>query len=572
MNAISGPEPRDEPILNADRSRSRGWLKSVFSNAALKSILSTDNMLSLAGGAAASFAVKTAAVSAAAAIGSPVIVIAATAGLLGGGASAAAKIMIERSLARRRGETVAAWSDPSIKRRLMMGAAAGIMGGAAGNLLMQNLDTVKLVASSLCDKFKLAAFGAATGIVTTAASIQVNRTHARQTGDAVPSWISKQTFKKLLAGAAAGAATGLAVDAGIDLATSGMSNGGNDIANLPNDLAGHVADGQNSDFMAAPFPAAEPAVSVDPFENIAASPNAEPIVTTADPVESIRSFDLGSEVAIRPEPPVAAAAPDAVLRDVVPETTIAMAVPVPAEIPAAEVELTTDTGDLPVGQTMNVTQPENVDSSVATPAVDPATALEAVLQNGNLSPLARETFTRALQGNAMALKDAGHFLSNGLEGVAQDQQLAAAMFRQAADQNDNIVAKLQAMTALTFYERHGLGGIAANPAAALEKARASVDPLARAYARSWAEPGERTVSGTRPAANAGQNGASARHGSGRAEANIRPAANEAFTSNSASQLNCQPTGDRTERCILRGPAGDRVTVGSTVRFRPAGVR
>lgn len=161
--------------------------------------------------------------------------------------------------------------------------------------------------------------------------------------------------------------------------------------------------------------------------------------------------------------PVVDAKPDAVI----------MATPDPApSVP----ELTTVTPE-PAAETV-------IAAPIAVPCPTPMESFAALIDGQNVSDRVTDAIARAGSDNAriaaQGAKDLAFFAFNGFDGVPKDPTVAAGLFQQAAE-----AGNLQAKIDLLYMQYHGLGGVTANPSAALSAMNDIGTPRAEMFVQQW---------------------------------------------------------------------------------------
>lgn len=130
----------------------------------------------------------------------------------------------------------------------------------------------------------------------------------------------------------------------------------------------------------------------------------------------------------------------------------------------------------------------NADAVIAAPAALPCpTPMESfatLIDGQNVSERVMDAMARAGSENAavaaQGTKDLAFFAFNGFDGVPQSDTVAAGLFQQAAEAG-NIQAKID----LLYMQYHGLGGVTANPAAALSAMNDIATQRAEMFVQQW---------------------------------------------------------------------------------------
>jgi len=161
---------------------------------------------------------------------------------------------------------------------------------------------------------------------------------------------------------------------------------------------------------------------------------------------------------------------------------VAPAVDNTTPLTAPPVETTPDLGDLtPLNaapDTGTVTTP------VPLPCPTPMESFASLIDGQNVSERVTDAIARAGSENAaiaaQGTKDLAFFAFNGFDGVPQSDTVAAGLFQQAAEAGNP-----QAKIDLLYMQYHGLGGITANPGAALSAMNDIATPRAEMFVQQW---------------------------------------------------------------------------------------
>lgn len=125
------------------------------------------------------------------------------------------------------------------------------------------------------------------------------------------------------------------------------------------------------------------------------------------------------------------------------------------------------------------------------PCPTPMESFAALIDGQNVSERVTDALARAGSDNArvaaQGAKDLAFFAFNGFDGVPKDATVAAGLFQQAAEAG-NVQAKID----LLYMQYHGLGGVTANPSAALSAMNDIGTPRAESFVQSWGGAGQIT--------------------------------------------------------------------------------
>lgn len=118
------------------------------------------------------------------------------------------------------------------------------------------------------------------------------------------------------------------------------------------------------------------------------------------------------------------------------------------------------------------------------PCPTPMESFGSLIDGHSVSERVTDALTRAASDNAtvaaQGTKDLAYFAFNGFDGVPQSDNVAAGLFQQAADAG-NVQAKID----LLYMQYHGLGGVTANPDAALSAMNDITTPRAEMFVQQW---------------------------------------------------------------------------------------
>lgn len=131
------------------------------------------------------------------------------------------------------------------------------------------------------------------------------------------------------------------------------------------------------------------------------------------------------------------------------------------------------------------TAPEAVIAAAAAlPCPTPMESFGNLIDGQTVSDRVTDAIARAGSENAavaaQGTKDLAFFAFNGFDGVPQSDTVAAGLFQQAAE-SGNVQAKID----LLYMQYHGLGGVTANPAAALSAMNDIATPRADLFVQQW---------------------------------------------------------------------------------------
>lgn len=128
-----------------------------------------------------------------------------------------------------------------------------------------------------------------------------------------------------------------------------------------------------------------------------------------------------------------------------------------------------------------------VETVVAPPPVACLTPMEQfsnLVQGEEVSSRVTDAMTRAASTSpavaAQGAKDLAFFAFNGFDGVPKNPEVAVELFKQAAD-----AGNLQAKVDLVYMQYHGLGGVAADKAAALSTMNTLPGARAAMFVEAW---------------------------------------------------------------------------------------
>lgn len=121
---------------------------------------------------------------------------------------------------------------------------------------------------------------------------------------------------------------------------------------------------------------------------------------------------------------------------------------------------------------------------VAVPCPTPMESFASLIDGHNVSDRVTDAIARAGSDNArvaaQGAKDLAFFAFNGFDGVPKDPTVAAGLFQQAAE-----AGNVQAKVDLLYMQYHGLGGVTANPSAALSAMNDIATPRAELFVQQW---------------------------------------------------------------------------------------
>ena len=121
---------------------------------------------------------------------------------------------------------------------------------------------------------------------------------------------------------------------------------------------------------------------------------------------------------------------------------------------------------------------------VAAPCPTPMESFASLIDGHNVSDRVTDAIARAGSDNArvaaQGAKDLAFFAFNGFDGVPKDPTVAAGLFQQAAE-----AGNVQAKVDLLYMQYHGLGGVTANPSAALSAMNDIGTPRAEMFVQQW---------------------------------------------------------------------------------------
>ncbi|HCS24077.1 MAG TPA: hypothetical protein DIW20_10055 [Rhodospirillaceae bacterium] len=121
---------------------------------------------------------------------------------------------------------------------------------------------------------------------------------------------------------------------------------------------------------------------------------------------------------------------------------------------------------------------------VPVPCPTPMESFSALIDGHSVSERVSDAIARAGSDNArvaaQGAKDLAFFAFNGFDGVPKDHTVAAGLFQQAAEAG-NVQAKID----LLYMQFHGLGGVTANPSAALSAMNDIGTPRAEMFVQQW---------------------------------------------------------------------------------------
>ena len=137
-----------------------------------------------------------------------------------------------------------------------------------------------------------------------------------------------------------------------------------------------------------------------------------------------------------------------------------------------------------------------VETVVAAPiCLSPADQFAGLIDGHDVSARVTDAMTRAASTNAavaaQGTKDLAFFAFNGFDGVPKDPHVAVELFKQAAD-----AGNLQAKVDLVYMQYHGLGGVAADKAAAAATMHNLPGARAANFVQSWGGSGAKAVFST----------------------------------------------------------------------------
>ena len=160
--------------------------------------------------------------------------------------------------------------------------------------------------------------------------------------------------------------------------------------------------------------------------------------------------------------------------EVKPEPTPVIATPEPAADPVIAQPVVTPE---PAAETV-------IAAPVAVPCPTPMESFASLIDGHNVSDRVTDAIARAGSDNArvaaQGAKDLAFFAFNGFDGVPKDPTVAAGLFQQAAEAG-NVQAKID----LLYMQYHGVGGVTANPSAALSAMNDIATPRAEMFVQQW---------------------------------------------------------------------------------------
>lgn len=160
--------------------------------------------------------------------------------------------------------------------------------------------------------------------------------------------------------------------------------------------------------------------------------------------------------------------------EVKPEPTPVIATPEPAADPVIAQPVVT-----PAPATETV-----IAAPVVVPCPTPMESFTSLIDGQNVSDRVTDAIARAGSDNArvaaQGAKDLAFFAFNGFDGVPKDATVAAGLFQQAAE-----AGNVQAKVDLLYMQYHGLGGVTANPSAALSAMNDIATPRAELFVQQW---------------------------------------------------------------------------------------
>lgn len=125
------------------------------------------------------------------------------------------------------------------------------------------------------------------------------------------------------------------------------------------------------------------------------------------------------------------------------------------------------------------------------PCPTPMESFASLIDGHTVSERVTDAMARAGSDNArvaaQGAKDLAFFAFNGFDGVPKDASVAAGLFQQAAEAG-NVQAKID----LLYMQYHGLGGVTANPSAALSAMNDIATPRAEMFVQQWGGAGQIT--------------------------------------------------------------------------------
>jgi len=129
--------------------------------------------------------------------------------------------------------------------------------------------------------------------------------------------------------------------------------------------------------------------------------------------------------------------------------------------------------------------PDATPEAVVAPACPtPMESFAKLIEGQPVSERVTDALARAGSSNAavaaQGTKDLAFFAFNGFDGVPQSDTVAAGLFQQAAEAG-NVQAKID----LLYMQYHGLGGVTANPSAALSAMNDIGTPRAEMFVQQW---------------------------------------------------------------------------------------
>lgn len=157
--------------------------------------------------------------------------------------------------------------------------------------------------------------------------------------------------------------------------------------------------------------------------------------------------------------------------------------PTPDATPAAPVEVKPEPAVIATPDPAPVVE-QAVAVPVPVPCPTPMESFSALIDGHSVSERVTDAIARAGSDNArvaaQGAKDLAFFAFNGFDGVPKDPTVAAGLFQQAAEAG-NVQAKID----LLYMQFHGLGGVTANPPAALSAMNDIGTPRAEMFVQQW---------------------------------------------------------------------------------------
>ena len=125
-----------------------------------------------------------------------------------------------------------------------------------------------------------------------------------------------------------------------------------------------------------------------------------------------------------------------------------------------------------------------IDATAPLPCPTPMESFGSLIDGHSVSERVTDAMSRAASDSAtvaaQGTKDLAYFAFNGFDGVPQSDTVAAGLFQQAAE-SGNVQAKID----LLYMQYHGLGGVAANPDAAIAAMNDIATPRAEMFVQQW---------------------------------------------------------------------------------------